>query len=65
MIWEALPIESRVNLWGKEIYFQIPVDKSVEDGKSVIEAGTLEYWPPGNALSQVKSNSFITVEARI
>ena len=50
LIWEALPIESHVNLWGKEIYFQIPVYESVEDGKSVVEAGTLAYWPPGNAL---------------
>tara|TARA_B100001750_G_C14877911_1_gene288915 strand:+ start:89 stop:463 length:375 start_codon:yes stop_codon:yes gene_type:complete len=50
LVWEALPIESCVNLWGKEIYFQIPVDESVENGKSTVEAGTLAYWPPGNAL---------------
>jgi hypothetical protein len=24
-IWEALPIESRVNCWGDEIYFSIPL----------------------------------------
>ena len=25
MIWEALPIEGKGNLWGEEIYFSIPV----------------------------------------
>jgi hypothetical protein len=24
-IWEALPIKGRVNLWGGEIYFSIPI----------------------------------------
>lgn len=30
LIWEALPISGRANLWGDEIYFSIPVDAELE-----------------------------------
>ena len=48
-IWDALPIESRVNTWGDEIYFSIPVDVGLENAKAVVSEGDLGYWPPGNA----------------
>ena len=48
-IWEALPIESRVNTWGNEIYFSVPVKIGAEDAKAVVTEGELGYWPPGTA----------------
>lgn len=48
-IWQALPISSRINLWGDEIYFSIPVNVELEDGKEVVECGDLGYWPQGRA----------------
>ncbi len=48
-IWDALPIEGRVNTWGDEIYFSIPVDIGLEKAKAVVSEGDLGYWPPGNA----------------
>ena len=48
-IWDALPIEGRANRWGDEIYFEIPVALEPEDGREVVEAGELGYWPPGKA----------------
>ncbi|MBA7556076.1 hypothetical protein ES705_48774 [subsurface metagenome] len=48
-IWEALPIEGSVNTWGDEIYFSIPVNIPLEDGKEVVSVGDLGYWPPGSA----------------
>ena len=48
-IWEALPIEARVNTWGDEIYFSIPVDIGAENPKEIVDMGDLGYWPPGNA----------------
>ena len=32
LIWEALPIEAKTNLWGEEIYFAIPVKTGLEQG---------------------------------
>ncbi len=50
LIWEALPIEAKVNLWGEEIYFAIPVKTELESGsRDIVSAGELGYWPTGNA----------------
>ena len=48
-IWEALPIESRVNFWGDEIYFSIPLSLELELGQEFVSIGDLGYWPDGNA----------------
>ena len=46
-IWQALPLKSRVNTWGDEVYFEIPVHLDLEDGKELVAAGDLGYWPTG------------------
>jgi hypothetical protein len=49
-IGEALPIEGSANLWGDEIYFEIPVVAAQEaDARALVEVGTLGYWPVGHA----------------
>lgn len=48
-IAESLPIRASVNTWGDEIYFGIPVDADLEDGRETVELGDLGYWPPGRA----------------
>ena len=48
-IWETLPIKSRVNLWGDEIYSSIPLILKLETGQVVVNIGELGYWPDGNA----------------
>ncbi len=48
-IWKALPITSSVNTWGNEIYFTIPVTVALQNGREVVNAGEIAYWPPGKA----------------
>ncbi|MDA1280450.1 MAG: cyclophilin-like fold protein [Chloroflexi bacterium] len=49
--WSALPITGRVNTWGDEIYFSIPVTADEEpDAQETVEVGAVAYWPPGSAL---------------
>jgi hypothetical protein len=48
-IWDALPLESKANLWGDEIYFSIPLSLELENGQELVERGDLGYWPTGNA----------------
>ncbi len=31
-IFEVLPVTSSVNVWGDEVYFEIPVEMDLEDG---------------------------------
>jgi hypothetical protein len=51
-IAEALPIETRPNIWGDEFYFQIPVQHSLDDTATTrVRVGDIGYWPPGSALA--------------
>ena len=49
-IMQALPIEGSVNVWGDEIYFDIPLAIDQEPGASQdVAVGDLGYWPAGPA----------------
>lgn len=48
-ILEALPIKSKVQTWGDEIYFSIPVYLKEENSQQDVEIGDLGYWPEGNS----------------
>lgn len=49
-IWEALPIEGQANVWGDEIYFEIPVVvEQAPDARAEVQVGELGYWPVGHA----------------
>ncbi len=50
MIYDSMPIEGKVNLWGDEIYFSIPIVTALEpDAREEMEVGELGYWPTGQA----------------
>jgi len=48
-ILDALPIEGTINIWGDEIYFEIPVSVELENPQTVVDIDDIAYWPPGNA----------------
>lgn len=48
-IYLALPLEREINVWGGEIYFEIPVEHALQQGKKVMDVGEVAYWPEGNA----------------
>ena len=48
-VWDALPLAAAANTWGEEIYFGIPVNADLEQGREGVELGDLGYWPPGRA----------------
>lgn len=52
LLWEALPIRGRAQLWGDEIYFEIPVEASEDPewAEETVELGAIGFWPPGSAL---------------
>jgi len=49
-IFRILPLEERVNRWGKEIYFAIPMRSSIVSPQEVVEEGDIAYWPDGACL---------------
>jgi len=50
VIAAALPIQSRINRWGDEIYFEIPVKLSPENATLELKVGDIGYWPEGACL---------------
>ena len=45
-ILAALPLEAKANVWGEEIYFDVPVRvESEPDAREVVKIGDLGYWP--------------------
>lgn len=49
-IYEKLPLEAKVNTWGDEIYFEIPVHCPLEFATLDVEVGDIAYWPEGDCL---------------
>jgi uncharacterized protein len=51
-IWDSCPINSRVNIWGEEIYFKTNVtvtkDKTAKD---VINKGEIAFWVEGASIA--------------
>ncbi len=52
-IWQNLPINSKINTWGDEIYFFTPIIKCdlEKDAKDVINYGEIAYWPDGKVIA--------------
>jgi len=49
-ILAALPLEARVNVWGKEIYFDVPISMELEtNAREIVDVGDTGYWPAGPA----------------
>ncbi len=49
-IYDALPFKVKASTWGKEIYFEIPVDSDIEIPVNEVENGDIAYWPEGRCL---------------
>ncbi|MBN2099956.1 MAG: hypothetical protein JW753_10225 [Dehalococcoidia bacterium] len=74
---KILPIEARANIWGDEIYFDVPLRIGIENGKEVVEMGDVAYWPDGPSLclffgrtpasrgNEIRAASPVTVLGRI
>jgi len=49
-LFRILPMKAKVNTWGDEIYFDVPLNIQIEDGRQVVEMGDVAYWPDGPSL---------------
>ncbi len=46
----SLSFDSVAHSWGEEIYFEVPLELELENGKEVLEIGDIAYWPPGKSM---------------
>jgi hypothetical protein len=47
---QKLPITGRANLWGDEVYFEVPLELDNENASPTASIGDISYWSPGPAL---------------
>lgn len=64
-IFDSLPIEARLSLWGDEIYFTIPVKCPPEEPKEAVEIGDIAYWPEGSGFCIFFGKTPISTEDKI
>jgi hypothetical protein len=50
LVFDALPITGKANLWGEEIYFDVNVEAEEENGKETVALGDIGLWLAGPAL---------------
>ena len=53
-IKNILPFKSIVKTWGDEIYFEIPIEESLDlenDAKDIINVGEIAYWIEGKCIA--------------
>ena len=53
-IKNILPFKSIVKTWGEEIYFEIPIEASLDlenDAKDIINVGEIAYWIEGKCIA--------------
>ncbi len=49
---KALPGASRAQTWGEEVYFELPVQATLEaDARQVVEPGAVCFWVEGSSLA--------------
>ncbi|MFH1856286.1 MAG: cyclophilin-like fold protein [Candidatus Omnitrophota bacterium] len=49
-IIEKLPIESKAEIWGDEIYFDTGISVPIEKATTDVNVGDVAYWPEGKCL---------------
>ena len=52
LIAETIPINSKIQMWGEEIFFNTNIKVKLEDGaKEVMQLGELAFWTEGSAIA--------------
>ena len=52
IIYNSLPLKSKVQKWGQEIYFETGLSIELEsDAKSIVNIGEIAFWNSGSAIA--------------
>jgi hypothetical protein len=51
-IYDLLPVEAKMNVWGDEFYFSVPIIKDYRETATLkVEVGDIAYWGNGHSIA--------------
>ena len=66
LISEAIPIKSKIQMWGEEIYFNTNLQLKLEDdAKEVMQLGELAFWTEGSAIAIGYGKTPVSIDKEI
>ena len=66
LIAETIPIYSKIQIWGEEIFFDTNLQVKLEDdAKEVVQLGELAFWTEGSAIAIGYGKTPVSVDQEI
>ena len=66
LIAETVPINSKIQIWGQEIFFDTNLQVKLEDdAKEVVQLGELAFWTEGSAIAIGYGKTPVSVDQEI
>lgn len=65
-ITKSIPIKSKIQMWGEEIFFNTNIQVKLEDdAKQVIKLGELAFWTEGSAIAIGYGKTPVSIDQEI
>ena len=66
LITKSIPIKSKIQMWGEEIFFNTNIQVKLEDdAKQVIKLGELAFWTEGSAIAIGYGKTPVSIDQEI
>ena len=66
LIAKSIPIKSKIQMWGEEIFFNTNIQVKLEDdAKQVIKLGELAFWTEGSAIAIGYGKTPVSIDQEI
>ena len=66
LIAKSIPIKSKIQIWGEEIFFNTNLQVTLEDdAKEVIQLGELAFWTEGSAIAIGYGKTPVSIDQEI
>ena len=66
LISKSVPINSKIQMWGEEIFFNTNIQVAIEDdAKEVMQLGELAFWTEGSAIAIGYGKTPVSIDQEI
>ena len=66
LIAKSIPIKSRIQIWGEEIFFNTNLQVKLEDdARDVMQLGELAFWTEGSAIAIGYGKTPVSIDQEI